>query len=377
MADNKKHHYVPKFYLKLFSVDEGSISLINLKKSIVIKHAPIKGQCYKSYMYGKENMVEKKLSVIESVASGIIKNIITTKTVPHFPAKDHHALLTFILLQYGRTVSAGKEMEMFSEQMVKHLMGPEMLSKGITKEELDKIGIKLNKPELHFLSYVISEYPLIMDLKALLLVNNTKAEFITSDNPVVLYNQYLEKRTFASNTGLQSVGLQILYPLNPKNTLILYDKGVYKTSKKNALLIEIDDVLEITKLNELQIMNAEENIYCSQSYLSNTLVNFINIKKRKRCDKKVNKIVQALPPKKPDEKRELFGQYKDDLRINYIPSFLKVVKKAKRKRSEVMKQIYVRDPVLCDIHDEYRKLVKDGKVVSGRFVEYLATRANN
>ena len=55
MAINKSQHYVPKFYLKLFSNNrEGkSIGLHNFKNNKTICFAPIKEQACEDYFYGK------------------------------------------------------------------------------------------------------------------------------------------------------------------------------------------------------------------------------------------------------------------------------------------------------------------------------------
>jgi hypothetical protein len=54
MPDNKKHHYVPQFYLRNFGVGS-SISLFDIQRRRHIPRATIPGQCQRAYLYGSDN----------------------------------------------------------------------------------------------------------------------------------------------------------------------------------------------------------------------------------------------------------------------------------------------------------------------------------
>ena len=84
MADKKKQHYVPRFYLKNFSnkSDEKSIGIYNVKKNLFIPSGSLKDQNYIDYFYGKNGRIENSLQVIEGLSSSIIKDIITKKLLP-------------------------------------------------------------------------------------------------------------------------------------------------------------------------------------------------------------------------------------------------------------------------------------------------------
>jgi hypothetical protein len=79
-------------------------------------------------------------------------------------------------------------------------------------------------------------YPLLLDLHNKLLINKTSVEFITSDHPIVMYNQLLTFRTFGSNCGVACKGLQIFYPLDPKKVLMLYDGQIYRVGSKRIAI---------------------------------------------------------------------------------------------------------------------------------------------
>ena len=170
-----------------------------------------------------------------------------------------------VVSQHARTMYAGDEQNEFSDHFAKSVIRPTLPQDGITAEDLDQVKVVLSDPVGEALRMIVPAFPLTMDLRCVALVNQTKFGFITSDNPVVLYNQLLEERTYASNTGLQSVGLQIYLPLTPAVACFFYDSDVYGVGLRNPtrLLLQGED---IGRLNALQLLNARDNVYFHTDY---------------------------------------------------------------------------------------------------------------
>ena len=103
MPDNKKHHYVPRFYLKRFSRDSKSINIWNIPQRKIITTAPYRDQCYKNYFYGKEPNIEKALGLVESNVGSILTSISDTETLPEQFSDDFVILVLYILMQHVRT----------------------------------------------------------------------------------------------------------------------------------------------------------------------------------------------------------------------------------------------------------------------------------
>src|SRR6185312_2249221 len=69
VASNKNQHFVPRCYLKPFTLNgEGlAISLLNVDQHRLVLTAPVKHQCSGDYFYGKDLQIEKALQHIEGL----------------------------------------------------------------------------------------------------------------------------------------------------------------------------------------------------------------------------------------------------------------------------------------------------------------------
>ena len=76
MAEKKKQHYVPRFYLKYFSTtpEATHIGLCVKESGKTVRQAGLKNQAYENYFYGKDTKIEDGLSEIEAKAASVIFN---------------------------------------------------------------------------------------------------------------------------------------------------------------------------------------------------------------------------------------------------------------------------------------------------------------
>jgi Protein of unknown function (DUF4238) len=111
-ADNKKHHFVPQFYLRNFSEDEKSIGIYNIASQRTITRANLGNQCYRDYFYGKTPEIEHALGDMEGSAAQVIKICLEAEAVPRPLSAEHIILSHFIVLQDART---GHEAEAAAE----------------------------------------------------------------------------------------------------------------------------------------------------------------------------------------------------------------------------------------------------------------------
>ncbi|GEM_PF-384523 len=256
MAQKKNQHYVPQFLLKKFSAGNSSISKYLIQDNRIISTCSIKRECSKDYFYS-DVKIEEKLSDIESSNAITIKKIEEggLSTISQVERKHLYA---FILLQDMRTKQAADDTSQVFEDLKSFL-----LQKGVTKdieEALNKVDTSVKHSVMINLLTFTDIAESIYDLKCKLLVNKTKTVFITSDHPVVKYDQFYE-RIKAPYYSLSSIGIEYILPISPNTAILLYDGNVYKIGHRKELTIEINNNEDIDKINLLTAMYADTSIY--------------------------------------------------------------------------------------------------------------------
>jgi hypothetical protein len=253
---------VPKFYLRYFShAGKGKlISLWNGPRQLYIREARLSDQAYENNFYGADGVIEDGLALLESRVAEILARIMSTHSLPTIGSEEQTLLYTFVMFQAERTKAGAIDMEDTADQMMRRVFREDPRF----KPYLPSIKLKLMNPGAQKLALVAPLVPLILDLKAKLLINESPHEFITSDNPVMRYNQFMEARAWpGSGAGWSLPGLQVIFPLSPKLCLILYDNDMYTFKGNHPDMQKIEGLSDINYLNGLQYLLAEENVYFS------------------------------------------------------------------------------------------------------------------
>ncbi|MBP9152801.1 MAG: DUF4238 domain-containing protein [Flavobacteriales bacterium] len=260
ITDKKKQHYIPKFYLRNFSFkkNEKQIGLFHLKSKFYFQQAALKDQGSKKFFYGYDGKIENRLSQVEGFLSTIINDIIEHECVPKRGSVEHIDLLGFVALTDLRSPSKLKTMQTNLDVMTQSVLDLDPTAE-VTKivptfNHDDAIKISLSAiPEIIDIMY---------DLEFKLLINTTSNPFITSDLPVVRYNQFLEQRKWPhGKTGYGNTGLQIFIPLNPRLMLVFYDPSVYKLGFRKQMTSRITKSADLDNLNILQFLNCIETVF--------------------------------------------------------------------------------------------------------------------
>lgn len=255
------HHYVPQFYLKNFSVNKKSIGLYNLKNRLHIENASIKKQACKDHLYGKEDTLENLFMDIENHASTIIKSIIRTHKLPHPESEDYDLLLFFLLLSEARNLKNADSVDNIVDVTSKLMLSMDK-SGNIPSDMIDNFKVSLDIPNLLSLGAVAKSYRIIFDLKCTLLINKSDKQFITSDNPLVRYNQmYVVRRYKLRGYGLGSVGLQLFFPISPNICICLFDSNLYDYVPDSQGNIIINKGKHVDELNKLIYLNSYQSIF--------------------------------------------------------------------------------------------------------------------
>jgi len=373
MPSNKKHHYVPRFYLKHFSVEGTRINLFNVPRGLAVTGANLKNQCYRDYMYGKENQAEQQLSILESVFADLLKGVLVTERLPQPMSADHVNLSILTLLQQGRTAYSADAMDEMTDGWLKAIFSKDPR---IDPKALSSVVITRKDSAGFMVATMLCLYPLIMDLEFKLLKAPAGSQFITSDNPVVFYNQLMEFESHGSATGLASKGLQIFFPLSPHHLLLFFDPKVYAFGPRAERCIQLTQKADIDQLNALQVVNALENIYFAGP--ESNIYKALDIGKRYRRAQKT-RIVKGPERLTPTGGSQLIGATRVEVRTGLSLSCKRLLKPAKRWREDYRRLgpkplIVVRNEQLVRQHDAFLKLVDKQQYKHGEFYKYLQER---
>lgn len=313
MPKKKRHHYIPKFYLKRFSTNnEGKhIGLYNHANRIFVQKAPLKQQAYENFLYGEDPEIEDALAVMEDTVAKLFYYWTEDKLlIPPPPETNGFKLLKqFILFQSFRTPKSGDNiMESLNHNL-----------KAIAKEIEPELWKHLGKggrlvhenPVLLMLLNSIKHQKLLDFLDCRFLVNLSPLPFISSDAPVVYYNQLMEQTgNYIGATGLVAKGLQIFYPIHPRLMICLYDSKVYDFGDGCENCCSTESIEEIHQLNGLQLINSKSQVFFDESiskeYVTELSNHFLEYRK---TAKNINKVIRQ-------EARKFLFMSSEDPHIN-------------------------------------------------------------
>ncbi len=255
MPANKSQHFVPRCYLRAFCVDDkgASINLFNTASERSIESAPAKGQCAKSYFYGRDGALERALQEPEGEYAEIMRRVVDDPN--SVKQADILRLHAFMLLQSYRSAAWVESQFRLAEAertMLADEATPELLESLIMTHEM-AIRLALDA----FRSSVEST----AHLRTRIILNRTTVPFFTSDDPVVYTNRFHLQKDVLGGAGLRSPGTMLLMPLTPGLLLISFDPAIYRLEKRLGKLGVIDRVSDVNAFNDLQVVCSHANLY--------------------------------------------------------------------------------------------------------------------
>jgi len=358
MPQYKNQHYVPKFYFRLFSKNQNTICTFNISNERFIEHATIRGQCSKNYFYSKNTEIESTFSHLEGLSNAKLRKIIEVKNLDCLTEEEKEHLKSHILFQHGRTKHAHdreNDMANYFFNFLKPAMYEKAKEDGedIPWKDIEETRIVMNSHQTLLMSMMSGI--LWFDLKIVLLENQSKIDFIFSDNPVVMFNSYFNDIHPLGTTGIASTGLQVFYPINSKLMLFLFDSNFYNV--KSLSKVRINKNKDVQRLNGLQILNGDKNIY------------FENFNSKE----KVEEIYKRLKDKKPANINEYEimgsrvaedGTYRELLRTSAPKISYNIEKLSFLSHKKLNVPFGIRNPTMVSIHRKITDAVFKGKIKS-------------
>jgi hypothetical protein len=258
MPDNKKHHFVSQFYLRNFGVGN-SICVFNIPHRRHISRAAIAGQCQRPYLYGSDNKKEAELRELEGAASAVIRTMLSSQMPPERGGEAHRALVEYLSVQLGRTPNAAAALQASQEKMYRAFAKDFASRNDFPENAVEGISPPSGSdPQLVSLGISEGQGVMLLDLEMRVLKASARA-FITSDLPVVLYNQWSRHYRASGVRGLTCSGLLVLVPLSPSLCLLLFDAEVYAAARSSAC-IELEEC-DVTTVNAAQLLDVDTNLY--------------------------------------------------------------------------------------------------------------------
>ena len=229
-----------------------AINLYNIRSGRSVKGAPVKGQCARDYFYGEDLKLERALQRLEAEYARIIRLV---ESAPgSINSDDLNTLRDFAYLQFSRTEMAMRRKREMMEA------GHDMIYDGrnVPKPVLD---ISDRKIILSSMLMYLDTRMYVSDLKSCVIKNESRSQFVTSDDPAIMANRFAAQRLRTDSFGLKSSGVLLFLPLTPCLMLMSYDGNVYTLPDKAGGFLRIRDDADVLALNELQYLKAAENIY--------------------------------------------------------------------------------------------------------------------
>lgn len=281
MADKKKQHYVPKFLLRNFSNNgaKTKIGLYNVNTDFFKPTIPLESQAQENYFYGNDGAIEDFLGEIEGKVSSIIKQIHVKQSIPKKKTVPYTWLLMFTVDQIFRTKGYVEDLSRQVDETAKELIKFDPDSDHL---DLENLTFKAENPAGLALSSVTEKFFLMSDLALKLIVNKTNTKFILSDDPIVKYNQFLEKKNHPSHhTSMLVKGLQLFFPISDTMMIMYYDKWAYDLTVNHDVIF-LTNSYDVDKLNALQLINCHNCVYfgegITRTYLSTLLSKYKDVR---------------------------------------------------------------------------------------------------
>ena len=300
----KNQHYVPQFYLRYFSVDKKNVGAYILESGQNIPSAPIKSQASRDYFYSDNMEMEKALSDLEACAKKVLDKIIAAPTEP-LSKEDKDTLFDFTMKQLGRTEVQAIFVQNRYEGVARSLQ--DVFSKISTDTGGQGDGLKekvsglIGEPPSVPAGYSVDAHDqirdIMRDLSVKVLINRTKKAFITSDNPVAKYDQFME-RMKQDTYALGTRGLQIFFPLSPRIGVMYYDPKCYKLGYKKREYVELSQGKDIDELNKLTLCNSGEVLYYYPGTVSSQAINALREASSKFIPNVIESSMVDLSPNK-------------------------------------------------------------------------------
>lgn len=200
------NHYVPQFYLKNFS-GNNSIGVYNFERNKFIDEAAIRKVGGKDHLYGKDQCLEDWFQNLEGHWSIVVNDILRTEKIPQ-DSTQYTYLLMFVYLSDVRVAEVADKYHDFKLQEGKNAARilKEQGKLNLSEDFIDNLTLEIDRPNLVYIQGMPKMIRIISGLTPLLIINESKVDFIASDVPVTKYNKWFIERNYKHPCGFGHMG---------------------------------------------------------------------------------------------------------------------------------------------------------------------------
>lgn len=355
MAQQKKQitkiqHFVPQFFQRFFSYENNgkTIGMFNTQLNLFKNQVSISSQLSSDYFYGRDGELEEWLSQLEKDSAPIFREMWEKEKLPISKSPGHLKMLQFMVILDLRNPIHFKILSNFEQKLP---TTRSKISEGNVPTDLVPAlkGHQTDKGKLNSLKSAELLASDLLDLKYKLIKNTTSNPFIISDNPLILYNQFLEKINwkFGSQRDFGLKGLQLFMPLNDSYMLAVYDPNIYKLGTKKEQVVIINDKNSVDQLNVLQFLNSETTVNFSDRASEHYIYTLYERSKKykKANDPFINVHKMNVPKEVDNYTAQMIEMGVSDLNIKLTLQKLNFISKSSTVK-------------LKSLEDQYRKNIK-------------------
>ena len=260
---NQNEHFLPQHYLRHFRIGESKlIGIARVAPFRFIGAGSIRGQCQKQNFYSDSPGADKVFAGSESDLAPVLAEVVKRED---FNSRQLVALRLLAVLLHIRTKKAIETAKVFPKYIAY-----EVIKHGIETGRLPPPpGGRWSEDMMDFggvAGSLIKEaaIPCWMEMQTmqLKLIRATQPDcFITSDNPVMILNQFCaQANSTRSFAGFSLTGFQLVLPISQHLCLFFFDQKIYKVGSRRSRLVMISSQ-DVEIINALQFQSAHTCIY--------------------------------------------------------------------------------------------------------------------
>lgn len=258
--EQRREHYVPRFYLESFSTDSTEPYQLTCYDKIADKvfERSVMNIAQEEYFYDltESQVVEEKFKELEGEIAKVYRTLLDTGDITGLSDSDRYVIAVLVSHQHVRTRKFRAVVKQASEHTLEHVDDTEAgAARGLVEAGTSEQGAKVWQTQL-MANAIRGFAEILYRMNWTLFVNETSHPLWTSDHPVAVFNPLHSDPD--PERGIERRGSKIHFPLSPDLVLGIFDPKAYPVLPDQQELTEKDHV---DFQNTLQVEHSHRQVY--------------------------------------------------------------------------------------------------------------------